>query len=160
MLEGHRDAFVGVVLVAALVTGFGIAWLSVRSTLGGRAAWSTIVARHDQAVISREAHLLREGGAFYDPGRHWLTATTGAPAPPGGADRSTTPATPSSPTWSGGDHPVPETLGRLRPPGRIERVAFLRSDVELAGHDLPSWPAERPADSRSSGPLPGPMKTG
>jgi hypothetical protein len=24
-----------------------------------------------------EGHLFREGGAFYDPDRHWLTATTG-----------------------------------------------------------------------------------
>ncbi len=36
----------------------------------------TIVARHDQAVISAETHVFREGGAFYEPGRHWLTATS------------------------------------------------------------------------------------
>ena len=47
----------------------------------GAVAWSptageTILAWDDQAIISAEAHLFREGGAFYDAGRHWLTATT------------------------------------------------------------------------------------
>ncbi len=35
---------------------------------GSRAASSTIVDRHDQVVISGGQHLLREGGAFYEPG--------------------------------------------------------------------------------------------
>ncbi len=43
--------------------------------LGG-APIERIVDRHDQAVISGEAHVLREGGAFYEPSRHWLTATS------------------------------------------------------------------------------------
>ena len=77
VLEGHRTAFVGVVLVAALVTGFGIAWLSVRSTWVASGI-EHIVDRHDQAVISGGQHLLREGGAFYEPGRHWLTADSDA----------------------------------------------------------------------------------
>ena len=36
----------------------------------------TLIARHDQALISTQGHLLRDGGAFYLPDRHWLTATT------------------------------------------------------------------------------------
>jgi hypothetical protein len=75
VLEGRRNALVAACLVAALVTGFGIAWLSVRSH-GVVRGIEAIIARHDQAVISVEAHVFREGGAFYEPERHWLTATT------------------------------------------------------------------------------------
>ncbi len=75
VLEGHRNALVAACLVAALVTGFGIAWLSVRSHWVAHGI-EQIVDRHDQAVISGEAHVLREGGAFYDDSRHWLTSTS------------------------------------------------------------------------------------
>jgi hypothetical protein len=75
VLEGHRNALVAACLVAALVTGFGIAWLSVRSHWVAHGI-ERIVDRHDQAVISGEAHVLREGGAFYDDSRHWLTSTS------------------------------------------------------------------------------------
>jgi len=35
------------------------------------------IPRDDGSVlVSREAHLLREGGAFYSPDARWLTATT------------------------------------------------------------------------------------
>jgi hypothetical protein len=76
-LSGRRQAFVATVVAAAVVTGFGVAWLSVRSH------WVTdgmeaLISRHDDALISREAHVLREGGAFYDSSRHWLTATDDA----------------------------------------------------------------------------------
>jgi hypothetical protein len=74
VLEGHRAAMVAGLVVAVLVTGFGLAWLSVRSHWAATGI-AQIVDRHDQAVISGEAHVLREGGAFYEPGRHWLTAT-------------------------------------------------------------------------------------
>ena len=62
-------------MVAGLVTVGGIAWLSVRSHTVAD-AMTTIIARHDQAIISRDAHTLREGGAFFEPGAHWLTATS------------------------------------------------------------------------------------
>ena len=75
VLEGHRNALVAACLVAALVTGFGLAWLSVRSHWVAHGI-EQIVDRHDQAVISGEAHVLREGGAFYDDSRHWLTSTS------------------------------------------------------------------------------------
>jgi hypothetical protein len=74
VLEGRRTALLATVVFAALVTGFGVAWLSQRShwVADGTEA---IIARHDAALISGEAHVMREGGAFYDPSRHWLTAT-------------------------------------------------------------------------------------
>ena len=50
-------------------------WLSVRSNTVAD-GMATIVGRHDELVISRQTHLLREGGAFYDADEHWLTATT------------------------------------------------------------------------------------
>ena len=70
-------AFVAVLVLAAVTTAMGVGWLSVRSntTADGMAA---IVARHDQVLISRQTHMLREGGAFYTADRHWLTATTAA----------------------------------------------------------------------------------
>jgi hypothetical protein len=74
VLAGRRVALAAVLAVSLLVTGYGVVFLSVRShsIADGMAA---IVDRHDAAVISLEAHLLREGGAFYTPDRHWLTAT-------------------------------------------------------------------------------------
>ncbi len=74
-LRHRRQALVATVALAALVTGAGVAWLAERSHAIAD-GMETLVARHDQAVISLEGHLLREGGAFYDPGRHWLTAPT------------------------------------------------------------------------------------
>ena len=75
VLEGHRAALVATVMLAALVTGFGLTWLSVRSTWAAHGI-EHIVDRQDQAVISGEAHVLREGGAFYNASRHWLTTTS------------------------------------------------------------------------------------
>jgi hypothetical protein len=128
VLEGHRTAFMGVVLVAALITGFGIAWLSVRSTWVASGI-EHIVDRHDQAVISGGQHLLREGGAFYEPGRHWLTADTGAPL-----HRAVAIVHDAGDTEFayvvGGTTPLPKTLNGYVRRG-VERVAFLRSDVEL-----------------------------
>ena len=74
-LEGRRTAMIALVAVSAFVTGFGLAWLSQRSNTVAEGV-EALVARHDHAVISLEAHALREGGAFYTPDRHWLTATT------------------------------------------------------------------------------------
>ena len=74
-IQGSRRALVAVALVSVLVTGFGVVWLSVRSH-GVADAVERVVVRDDQLVISRDAHFLREGGAFYDGDRHWLTATT------------------------------------------------------------------------------------
>ena len=55
VLEGHRERTGGRrVLAAALVTGFGLAWLSVRSHWVAHGI-EQIVDRHDQAVISGEA---------------------------------------------------------------------------------------------------------
>ena len=76
-LRRRRAAFVATLAFAVLVTAFGVAWLSVRSHAVAD-GMERVLARHDEAVISTDAHLFREGGAFYEPGRHWLTAITGA----------------------------------------------------------------------------------
>jgi hypothetical protein len=127
-LAGRRRALAAVLGLSLLVTAFGVTWLSVRSH-GVAAAFETIVARHDQAVISGEAHVLREGGAFYEPGAHWLTATSDAQLR--AAVRIVSAA---------GDRefgyivtagrPAPEELGGYVRSG-TQRVAFLRSDVAL-----------------------------
>ena len=77
VLQTHLRALVAVLVVAGFVTAGGLVWLSVRShTVADGMA--TIVSRHDDVVISRQNHMLREGGAFYDSRLHWLTATTDA----------------------------------------------------------------------------------
>jgi hypothetical protein len=63
--------------MSVAVTACGVAWLAERSHSVAD-GFETLVARHDDAVISMEGHLLREGGAFYEPKRHWLTAVTDA----------------------------------------------------------------------------------
>jgi hypothetical protein len=76
-LRGHLRATIAVLALAAFVTAGGLVWLSVRShTIAD--GMETIVARHDEVLISRQTHMLREGGAFYDSRHHWLTATTDA----------------------------------------------------------------------------------
>ena len=76
VLRRRRAAFVAVLAFSVLVTAFGVAWLSDRSHAVAD-GMERVLAR-DEAVISTDAHLFREGGAFYDPGRHWLTAITAA----------------------------------------------------------------------------------
>ncbi|HZP29476.1 MAG TPA: hypothetical protein VFC99_11030, partial [Acidimicrobiia bacterium] len=66
-----------VVGVAVAVTACGVVWLSQR-THAMADGFRTIVARHDQIVISEAAFLLREGGAFYDVDSHWLSGMTKA----------------------------------------------------------------------------------
>jgi hypothetical protein len=69
-----RPARVALVALAIVTTSAGVAWLSARShTLAD--AMETI-SRTRGAVVSTELHLLREGGAFYDVERPWLTATS------------------------------------------------------------------------------------
>lgn len=77
VLRRRRAAFAAVLVLSVLVTAFGVAWLSERSQAVAH-GMEQVVARHDEAVISTDAHLFREGGAFYEPGRHWLTAITAA----------------------------------------------------------------------------------
>jgi hypothetical protein len=74
-LRRRREALVATIALSAIVTLAGTVWLGQRShsIADGMEA---LVARQDQAVVSVDGHLLREGGAFYEPGRHWLTAPT------------------------------------------------------------------------------------
>lgn len=73
-LRNAPVALTAVIVLSLVVTGWGVVLLSERSHRIAE-GMETLVARHDAALVSMEAHLLREGGAFYDPARHWLTAT-------------------------------------------------------------------------------------
>jgi len=65
-----RAAFI---LTAVTITGFGLAWTSVRTHDVARAS-RVLTRQPEPALVFREAHLAREAGAFYDPTRRWLTA--------------------------------------------------------------------------------------
>jgi hypothetical protein len=76
-----RRATWAVVAVALVVTGCGAHWLEVRSH-GMADAVQAIVGGRSTVVVTRDLpHLLREGGAFYDPGRRWLTIETDGELP-------------------------------------------------------------------------------
>ena len=121
-------AFVAVLVLAAVTTAMGVGWLSVRSntTADGMAA---IVARHDQVLISRQTHMLREGGAFYTADRHWLTATTPAELREAVRIASESGATEIG-LVGGEDQAPPASLGDFSR-GATERVSFVRPDVHL-----------------------------
>ena len=71
-----RPAAGAALALAAAVTAFGLVWLSWR-THDVAGAEATLYHRHDPVLISRIAHLAREGGAYYRfGGRPWLTAVT------------------------------------------------------------------------------------
>jgi hypothetical protein len=71
----HWSRAVGIGLSAA-VTAFGLVWMSSRTHDVARAE-ERLYDRDETVLISRVAHLAREGGAFYRyGGRPWLTAVT------------------------------------------------------------------------------------
>jgi hypothetical protein len=128
VLEGHRSALAAVCVVAVLVTGFGLTWLSVRSHWAAHGI-EQLVDRHDQAVISGEAHILREGGAFYDRSRHWLTATDAPELRRAVSIIRGVGDTEFAYVVSDGVE-IPRTLGAFRRTS-VQRVAFLRPDIYL-----------------------------
>jgi hypothetical protein len=66
---------IALVVLAVMVTVSGLAWLSQRSHAVADAM--TALRPNDGTVlVSREQHVLREGGAFYSANDRWLTATT------------------------------------------------------------------------------------
>jgi hypothetical protein len=69
----------GFVVLAAGVTLFGVAWLSVRSHDVGRSG-EALARRPEPVLVSRVAHLFREEGAWYGD-RRWLTVPTSAEEP-------------------------------------------------------------------------------
>jgi hypothetical protein len=128
-VAGARRALVGVVVLSAVVTLFGVAWLSVRSHTvadGARA----IVARHDQMLISRQPHLFREAGTLYDPSARWLTATD---------DRELHRAVHIADELGvsefglvgGGDQPAPARIGGFVR-GERQQVPFVRPDIDVS----------------------------
>jgi hypothetical protein len=128
VLEGRRSAFVGLLAVAVLITGFGLAWLSVRSTWVAR-GFEKIVDRHDQAIVSGSQHLLREGGAFHEPSAHWLTAAPGEQLTQAAQIIRDAGDTEFAYVVGHGVK-VPATIAGFDK-GRTEQVQFLRSDVTL-----------------------------
>jgi hypothetical protein len=74
---GRLDALAraGFVALAVAVTGFGLAWTSVRTHDVARAG-SALTRRPEAALVFREAHLAREAGGFYERDRRWLTAVS------------------------------------------------------------------------------------
>lgn len=62
----------GMVGLAALITLFGLAWMSIRTHDVARAS-SELDRRREPVLLSRVGHLVREAGAFYGD-RRWLTA--------------------------------------------------------------------------------------
>jgi hypothetical protein len=127
-LAGHRRAMTAVVLLAALVTVGGVAWLAVRSHTVAD-GMETILARHDELLISRQPHMLREAGAFYDDQRRWLTATDESElrravriADQVGVDEFA--------LIGGADQAAPARLGSFVR-GDRQLVPFIRPDVDL-----------------------------
>jgi hypothetical protein len=128
-LRGRRRALTAVVALSALVTLGGITWLSVRSNTVAE-GMETILARHDDMLISRQTHFLREGGAFYDVDRKWLTATT-----PEQLDQAVRIAAESQT----GEFAVIGDPGQQEPRrlgayerGATQLVSFIRPDVKVA----------------------------
>lgn len=64
---------IALVALAALVTLGGVAWLSQRSHTVAD-AMRALRTGPDTVLVVREAHVLREGGAFLTPDQRWLTA--------------------------------------------------------------------------------------
>ncbi len=115
-LRGRRAALITTVALSVAVTACGVAWLSERSHAIAD-GMETLISRHDQAVVSMEGHLFREGGAFYDPDRHWLTATTGQELRKAVrivGDAGDTEVAVIAPAGA----PLPSRLGSFAPPGR------------------------------------------
>lgn len=129
VLREHGKAFVGVLLVSALVTAGGVGWLSMRSHTVAD-GMTTILARHDEMLISRQTHFLREGGAFYDEHRKWLTATTPAQLRDAVAiaDRV---GVEEFAVIDGPDRARPARLGHYER-GDTQLVSFIRPDVKVA----------------------------
>ncbi len=68
-----RAGRVAVVVLAVLVTGTGLAWMSVR-TNASASGWAAVDRIPGPVVMVGEVLLLREAGAFYDTGQPWLAA--------------------------------------------------------------------------------------
>lgn len=128
-LRGRGRALVAVVALAAVTTLAGIAWLSVRSNTVAD-GMATIVARDDQMLISRQTHMLREAGAFYDADRKWLTATTGDELADAVAIARESGVREFA-LIGGADQPAPALIGDYQR-GARELVPFIRPDAKVS----------------------------
>jgi hypothetical protein len=129
VLEGQVRAMVAVLVLAGFVTAGGLVWLSVRSSTIAE-GMATIVDRHDEVLISRQTHLLREGGAFYDSRRHWLTATTDSQLQDAVAIAKRSGARELA-MIGGEDQASPRAIGGFTR-GRTQLVSFIRPDVKVS----------------------------
>jgi hypothetical protein len=128
-LQGRGRALVAVVTLAGITTLAGVAWLSVRSNTVAD-GMATIVARHDEMLISRQPHMLREAGAFYDGHDKWLSATDDAQLRDAVAIARDA-GIHEFALIGGSDQAAPASIGGYRRGGR-ELVAFIRPDVKLS----------------------------
>jgi hypothetical protein len=117
-----RAARAALVALAVLVTASGVLWLSQRSHAVA-SAMQTIQRSDGSVLVSREAHLLREGGAFYDPDARWLTATSDGDLRRAAAIASDVHA-PALRVVGVAGRPFPATIGAWSRDGR-QRVEFL-----------------------------------
>jgi hypothetical protein len=126
---------IALVALAVLVTASGLAWLSQRSHTVADAM--TVLQPHDGTVlVSREQHVLREGGAFYDGRARWLTATT-AKDLESAAEIATEVDAPALRVVSIDGRPIPSTIGEWKRAGRarVEFVPGLFVNVVTYTHD-------------------------
>lgn len=72
----RRVVTVAVVALAAVVTTAGVAMVIDRSHTVAE-GMASVVARHDDAVVSLQPNLLREGGARWSRELHWLSVPDG-----------------------------------------------------------------------------------
>jgi hypothetical protein len=75
VLARRPAVLAAVVALSVAVTAFGFVYLADRTRTVDQ-GMREVLARHDAAVVSLDPQLFREGGAYYDPHAHWLTATT------------------------------------------------------------------------------------
>jgi hypothetical protein len=128
VLQRSPRAFVATCVVAGCVTAGGLVWIAERTHTNAD-AMVTIVARHDELLISRREQFFREVGAYYSPSQRWLTATTDSQlreavriADESGARELATIG------LAGQD--IPGRIGRYVR-GRTQFVPFTRSDIHL-----------------------------
>lgn len=128
-LQGRTRALVAVAILSAITTLAGVAWLSVRSNTvaDGMAA---ILARHDEMLIARQPHMLREAGAFYDAEDKWLSATDDDQL----RDAVTIARDAGVHEFAligGSDQAAPPSIGGYRREAR-DLVPFIRPDVKVS----------------------------
>ena len=123
-------ALVAVVTLAAVTTLAGVAWLSVRSNTVAD-GMTTILARHDEMLISRQPHMLRRGRCVLRRQREVVERDRRRA---GCGTRSPLPVTPACTSSRSSVDPIRPPRGRSAATGvgGRELVSFIRPDVKLS----------------------------